>query len=158
MTRMGLFSTKRQRRALLKQRRGPRKDSGCEFSSTLPSRSGPRCFFRSLLLWSLSSRYSFWKRRKDACSARWPGRNSGRRLLVVAGHHPRPHPHGHFHSRKAAARIGESDLKSYAGSLFARIATLPEIPQDDIVAQFDIPPADVSPDVQTGQSIHSTIV
>jgi nucleotide-binding universal stress UspA family protein len=84
--------------------------------------------------------------------------NSGRRLFVFVGHHPSSHPDGHFHSREAAARIGKSDFKGYAGTLFASFTTLPEIPQDDVVAQFGIPGGDVSLDVQDGQSVHATFV
>ena len=72
--------------------------------------------------------------------------------------HPGSHPDGHFHSREAAARIGKSDFKSYAGTLFAGFTTLPEIPQDDVVAQFGIPRGDVSLDVQDGQSVHAALV
>ncbi len=67
-------------------------------------------------------------------------------------------PHGHFHSREAAVRIGESGLKSYAGALFASVATLHQIPKDDVIAQLSIPPRNVSLNVQAGQSIHAALV
>ncbi len=84
--------------------------------------------------------------------------DSGRGLLVLAGHHAGSHPDGHLHSREAAARIGKSDLKNYAGTLFAGFTTLPEIPQNDVAAQFGIPGGDVSLDVQDGQSVHAALV
>ncbi len=84
--------------------------------------------------------------------------DSGCGLLVLAGHHSGSHPHGHFYSRKAAARIGKSDFKNYTGTLFAGLTTLPEIPQDDSVAQFGIPGGDVSLDVQNRQSVHAAFV
>src|SRR5947207_1854797 len=62
------------------------------------------------------------------------------------------------HSREAAARIGKSSVKSYAGTLFAGFTTLPEIPQNDVVAQFGIPRGDFSLDVQDGQSVHAAFV
>ena len=84
--------------------------------------------------------------------------NSGRGFLVLVGDHAGSHPDGHFHSREAAARIGKSDFKNYAGTLFAGFTTLPEIPQDDVAAQSGIPGGDVSLDVQDGQSIHAALV
>src|SRR5207302_10980735 len=84
--------------------------------------------------------------------------NSGRGLLVLVGHHAGSNPNGHFHSREAAARIGKSDFKSYASTLFARLTTLPQIPQDDVVAQFGLPRGDVSLDIQDGQSVHAAAV
>ncbi len=65
---------------------------------------------------------------------------------------------GHFHSRKAAARMGKSDFKNYASTLFTRFTTLPEIPQNDAVAQFGIPRRDVPVDVQDGQSVHAALI
>src|SRR5207244_5436861 len=84
--------------------------------------------------------------------------NSGRGLLVLVGHHAGSHPDGHFHSREAAARIGKSDFKSYAGSLFAGFTTLPKIPQDDVLTQFGIPRGDVSLNVQNRQSVYAALV
>src|SRR5207237_8141627 len=84
--------------------------------------------------------------------------NSSGGLLVLVGHHAGPHPDGHFHSREVAAGIGKSDFKSYAGTLFAGPTTLPEIPQDDVVAQFGLPGGDVSLDIQDGQSVHAAPV
>src|SRR5438874_2032023 len=83
---------------------------------------------------------------------------NGCRLLVLAGHHAGSHPDGHFHSRESAARIGKSDLKGDTGTLLAGFTTLPEIPQDHVVAQFGIPGGDVSLDVQDGQSVHAALV
>jgi hypothetical protein len=84
--------------------------------------------------------------------------DSGRGLLVFAGNHSGTHPDGHFHSREAAARIGKSDFKNYAGTLFAGSSTLPEIPQDDVVGQFGFPCGDLSLDVQNRQSVHAALV
>ena len=84
--------------------------------------------------------------------------DAGRGLLVFVGDHAGSHPDGDFHSREAAARVGQSDFKSYAGTLFAGFTTLPEIPQNDVVAQFGIPRGDFSLDVQDGQSVHAAFV
>ena len=84
--------------------------------------------------------------------------NSSRGLLVLVGHHFGSHPDGHFHSREAAARIGKSDFKGYAGTIFADFTILPEISQNDVVAQSGIPFGDVSLNVQDGQSIYAALV
>src|SRR5712692_8593931 len=84
--------------------------------------------------------------------------NSGCGLLVLVGHHAGSHPDGHFYSREAAARIGKSDFKNYAGTLFAGFKTLPEVPQNDVVDQFGIPRGDVSLDVQDRQPVHASTV
>ena len=63
-----------------------------------------------------------------------------------------------FHSGKTAARIRESDLKSHTGDLFASLATLFEIPQDDVAAQFGVPAGYISLDVQAWQSVHAAPV
>ncbi len=84
--------------------------------------------------------------------------NAGRGLLVLVGHHAGSHPDGHFHSREAAARIGKSDFKNYAGTLFAGFTTVLEVPQDDVASQFGLPRGDVSFDIQNGQSIYAALV
>src|SRR5260370_15019132 len=84
--------------------------------------------------------------------------NSGRGLFVLVGHHSGSHPDGDLHSREATARIRKPNFKNYAGTLFAGSKTLPEIPQNDLVAQSGIPCGDVSLDVQDGQPVHASTV
>ena len=84
--------------------------------------------------------------------------DSGRGLFVLVGHHACTQLDGDLHPREVAARVGKSDFTTYAGSLFAAFTTLPEIPQDDVAAQFGLPRGDVSFDIQDGQSIYAALV
>src|SRR5256885_13842745 len=149
-------SPKRQTRARVNTRRKPLNESGYAFSSTP---RGARAvlfspYYRGLVPPSVPAGSTG---RTHVPSAGMD-ENAGCRLLVLAGHHAGSHPDGHFHSRESAARIGKSDLKGDTGTLLAGFTTLPEIPQDHVVAQFGIPGGDVSLDVQDGQSVHAALV
>src|SRR5258708_5032970 len=158
MTRMDQCSRKRQTQAQANPRRRQLNENGCAFSSTRPSRWAPRCFFLSLLLWSRSSRCSCWKHRKDACSVRWHGRRLWPWASRLCWQSLLSPSSWSFSFAEAAARIGQSDFKNYAGTLFAGFKTLPEIPQNDVAVESGIPSGDVSLDVQDGQSIYASLV
>src|SRR5207248_6032148 len=85
----------------------------------------------------------------DADARRW--------ILVPAGDHAGAGFDGDVHQGQTQARVAKSGVAGYAGDLFTRSETVPQVPQDHSACELALSGRYLSADVQARQPVHASL-